>query len=59
MASSRDNHRMTIANAIGDASQSSYTLFAFRTFFGRGLQAKWEGRNEGKYLKIGEVEIEW
>ncbi len=28
-------------------------------FFGRGLQAKMEGQNEGKYLKTGEVEIFW
>jgi hypothetical protein len=31
--------------------------FAFYAFFGRGLQAKMEGKNEGKYLKIGEVRI--
>ena len=34
-------------------------FFAFSTFFGRGLKAKMEVRNEGKYLKIGEVENEW
>ena len=34
-------------------------LFELFTFFGRGLQAKMEVRNEGKYLKIREVEIEW
>jgi hypothetical protein len=28
-------------------------------FFGKGLKAKMEARNEGKYLKTGEAEIVW
>jgi hypothetical protein len=40
--------------------RNSRTRFLeFCTFFGRGLKAKMEGQNEGKYLKIGEVGIEW
>lgn len=41
-------------------SRSSCTCFlAFSTFFGRGLKAKMEASNEGKYLKIWEVGIWW
>ena len=38
----------------------SHTRFLeFSTFFGRGLQAEKEVRNEAMYLKTREVEIEW
>lgn len=34
-----------------------YTLFAFSTFFGQGLQAEREAPNTAKYLKNKEVGI--
>jgi hypothetical protein len=44
----------------GCGNPNSYTrFFAFSKKIDRGLKAKMEPRNEGKYLKIREVEIEW
>ena len=34
-------------------------FFPFSTKIGRGLQVEKGVRNEGKYMKIREVEIEW
>jgi hypothetical protein len=39
------------------AGYRRYMSFAFCTYFGRGLQAKMEVRNEGKYMKRKEVRI--
>jgi hypothetical protein len=48
-----------IAILLRIASSFSFQFFCSLGFFGRGLQAKMEDRNEGKYLKIGEVRIYW
>ena len=39
------------------AGYRRYMSFAICTYFGRGLQAKIEVRNEGKYMKRKEVRI--
>jgi hypothetical protein len=44
---------------LGRKRNSCTRFSAFCTFFGRGLKAKMEVPNEGKYLKIREVEIWW
>lgn len=72
MARRGEDHRVTKkvwrsqkTNSVGaelrhrvlDLHAGRSACFEFRTFFGRGLQAKREGLNEVKYMKTGEVRI--